>query len=235
MSKKRLIVLTGAGISAESGIQTFRGSDGLWEGHDIMEVASPEGWAANPELVLNFYNLRRKQLETVEPNAAHYGLKELEEYFDVTVITQNVDNLHERAGSSRIAHLHGELTKVRCTCTTQHGAGGDIAYQNVKMGHICEKGSQMRPDIVWFGEDVPMMRQASLVCELADLMVIIGTSLEVYPAAALMYFVPPYTPLFLVDPNIPPISDYKGPIKTYAEKATTGVAKLKKDLIKEYT
>lgn len=232
MEKKKLIVLTGAGISAESGIQTFRGSDGLWEGHDIMEVASPEGWAANPELVLDFYNKRRKQLETVEPNAAHFGLVELEEFFEVIIITQNVDNLHERAGSSKVVHLHGELTKVESTIDP--GYIGDIEYQDLLMGDKCPKGGQLRPHVVWFGENVPNMQLVAPVVQNAtDILAVIGTSLLVYPAASLVHLAPPFTPLYLIDPEIPEV-DHAGPVMSYKEKASTGVAKMKEHLLENY-
>ncbi len=182
---KHIVVLTGAGISAESGIKTFRDADGLWEGHDVMEVASPEGFARNPELVLDFYNQRRRQLKTVEPNQAHKDLAHLEKYFKVTIITQNVDDLHERAGSTDVVHLHGELLKIRST-----GNYDDISVwtEDLNLGDTCNKGYQLRPHIVWFGEDVPMIETAVKICYAADILVIIGTSMQVYPAASLISF-----------------------------------------------
>jgi len=227
--KKHLVVLTGAGISAESGISTFRGSDGLWEGHDIMEVASPEGWESDMENVLRFYNLRRTQLATVEPNLGHLALKELEEHFHVSIITQNVDNLHERAESSNILHLHGELTKVRST--KNENLIYDIGYKELNKGDLCDEGAQLRPHIVWFGEMVPALQSAKKICQTADYIAVIGTSMIVYPAAALIYFVPPYTPLFVIDPEIPDIVDYGGKIHRIAEKASIGVPKMKSMLL----
>jgi len=201
MSKKKLVVLTGAGMSAESGISTFRGAGGLWEKHPVEEVATPEGWRRNPQLVLDFYNQRRKQLLTVEPNAGHFALAEFEKYFDVQIITQNVDNLHERAGSTKVLHLHGELTKVRST-----GPGEeifDLSPENYEthLGDKCPKGYQLRPHIVWFGEAVPEIENAINLAEQADVFLVIGTSLNVYPAAGLLHYVPRTTPVFLIDPN----------------------------------
>lgn len=198
---KKLVVLTGAGISAESGISTFRDTGGLWEQHSVEDVATPEGWARDPQLVTDFYNARRKQLLEVEPNYGHIGLVELERDFDVIVITQNVDNLHERAGSKNIIHLHGELTKVRSE------RFDNLVYEltedkyEVKIGDKCEKGYQLRPDIVWFGEAVPMLEQAARVTEKADILVVIGTSLNVYPAASLVHYTKPGTPIYVIDPN----------------------------------
>ncbi len=228
--KKKLVVLTGAGISAESGISTFRGEDGLWEGHDIMEVASPEGWTANSKLVLEFYNQRRRQLAKVEPNRAHFALKELEKDFDVSIITQNVDNLHERAGSESVLHLHGELTKVRSTVI--HSLIYDIGYKDLNSGDLCEKGHQMRPHIVWFGEMVPALQEAAEICKRADIVAVIGTSLIVYPAASLMHYAPPYTPMYLIDPNLPEVYDYAGEIFKIEEKASSGVDKMIAQLLK---
>lgn len=200
---KKLVVLTGAGMSAESGIKTFRDAGGLWEGHDVMEVASPEGYRRNPELVLEFYNQRRKQLFEVTPNVGHTNLVALEEYFDVSIITQNVDDLHERAGSSHVLHLHGQLRQVRSTYDPS------IIYhweKDLIIGDKCEKGSQLRPHIVWFGEDVPMMNQAINLVETAEVLVIIGTSMQVYPAAGLINYVPWNTPIYFIDPR-PAISE----------------------------
>ncbi|WP_075341352.1 SIR2 family NAD-dependent protein deacylase [Tenacibaculum agarivorans] len=195
---KNLVVLTGAGISAESGINTFRDADGLWEGHDIMEVASPQGFENNPELVLDFYNQRRRQLSDVQPNKAHYNLKKLEEKFKVSIVTQNVDDLHERAGSSDITHLHGELVKARSSVNENL----ICEWRNdIILGDKAEDGSQLRPHIVWFGEQVPMLDLAVSITEKADILVIIGTSMQVYPAASLVNFIQPDTPIYFIDPN----------------------------------
>lgn len=196
--KKKLVVLTGAGMSAESGIATFRDANGLWEGHDIMEVASPQGFARNPKLVLDFYNKRRAQLKAVTPNIGHYNLKKLEDTFRVSIITQNVDDLHERAGSTNITHLHGELRKVRST------RNENLIYtweKDLNIGDFCELQSQLRPHIVWFGEDVPKIEKAIEEVEKADVLVIIGTSMQVYPAAGLVHYVPVNTPIYFIDPN----------------------------------
>lgn len=225
MKKKPfLVVLTGAGISAESGVKTFRDAGGLWEGHDVMEVASPQGWHKNPKLVLDFYNQRRRQLATVQPNAAHHFLKEMENYFEVHVITQNVDDLHERAGSSKILHLHGQLTQVRST----HNINDirNIGYKDLNWGDTCEKGYQLRPNIVWFGEMVPAMESAALIAENADIMLVIGTSLVVYPAASLLHYTRPHIPKYLINPNTDDFSHLKG-ITMIAETATTGVEQLR--------
>ncbi|MDR2407789.1 MAG: NAD-dependent deacylase [Bacteroidales bacterium] len=198
---KRLVVFTGAGISAESGISTFRDRDGLWEQYSVDDVATLDGWKKDKVFVNDFYNQRRKQLLQVEPNYGHIGLVELEKQFHVSIITQNVDNLHERAGSSSILHLHGELTKVRSEKYE------DLVYEltpdkyEVKIGDLCEKGHQLRPHVVWFGEAVPMMEQAIQITEQADIFVIIGTSLEVYPAAALLRYIRTGIPVYLIDPN----------------------------------
>lgn len=199
--KKKIVVLTGAGISAESGLSTFRDSGGLWDGHDVMEVASPEGWRRNKELVLEFYNQRRRQLKNVKPNDAHLALKKLEDKFEVMIITQNVDNLHERAGSSNIIHLHGELTKARST--SDHNLVYDIGDDDITSECKCEKGSQLRPHIVWFGEPVPKMEQAVAETMTADIFLVIGTSLVVYPAAGLLEYVDHEIPKYLIDPKIP--------------------------------
>jgi NAD-dependent deacetylase len=196
---KKIVVLTGAGISAESGLKTFRDSGGLWEEHRIEDVATFEGWQRNPQLVLTFYNERRKQLINAEPNAAHKALVLLEQKFDIQIITQNVDDLHERAGSSNVLHLHGELKKVRST--VDNNLVYDLEGWELKMGDKCEKGSQLRPHIVWFGEAVPMIQLATLMTEQADIFIVIGTSLNVYPAASLIQFVPDKTAMYLIDPN----------------------------------
>ncbi|CAM1346960.1 SIR2 family NAD-dependent protein deacylase [Tenacibaculum crassostreae] len=196
--KKRLVVLTGAGISAESGLKTFRDSDGLWEGHDIYEVASPEGFRANPALVLDFYNQRRRQLLEVSPNKAHYNLAALETIFKVDIITQNVDDLHERAGSSNIIHLHGELLKVRST------KNENLVYpwqKDIVLGDTCQQNAQLRPHIVWFGEDVPLLEKAAEITLQADVLVIIGTSMQVYPAASLINYTQPNIPIYFIDPK----------------------------------
>lgn len=196
---KKLVVLTGAGISAESGIKTFRDSGGLWEQHDVMDVASIDGWYRNPSLVLEFYNQRRKQLESAHPNRAHVLLAELEKDFDVQIITQNVDNLHERAGSRHVLHLHGELTKVRSSKSTAHVE--DIVYREIHPGDLCADGSQLRPHIVWFGEAVPLIEEAERLVSEADIFAVIGTSLNVYPAAGLVTSLPQEARAFLIDPN----------------------------------
>ena len=206
---KKLVVLTGAGMSAESGISVFRGGGGLWDKYPVEQVATPEGYAANPALVTKFYNERRKQLLEVEPNCGHKLLAEMEKYFQVTVITQNVDNLHERAGSSEVIHLHGELTKV--TSTWQPNNPNYIREltpeeYEVKIGDLAADGSQLRPFIVWFGESVPMIEKAIEYCESADIFLIIGTSLNVYPAAGLLNYVPADVPVYLIDPNEVPIA-----------------------------
>ncbi len=219
---KKIVVLTGAGISAESGISTFRDGNGLWENHDIMEVASPEGWKANPELVLNFYNLRRKQLKEVKPNSAHHFLKELEEKYEVVIITQNVDDLHERAGSSKIIHLHGELVKARSV--NDESLIIDWA-EDINLGDLAEDGAQMRPHIVWFGEMVPMMERAMEEVENADIMLVIGTSLQVYPAASLIDFIEYGKPIYVIDPNSVTVPNNPH-IKVIRKTATEGVKDL---------
>ncbi|WP_417881691.1 SIR2 family NAD-dependent protein deacylase [Xanthomarina gelatinilytica] len=218
---KHLVVLTGAGISAESGIKTFRDANGLWEGHDVMEVATPQGFAKNPELVLNFYNQRRKQLLSVKPNEAHIALAALESTHKVTIITQNVDDLHERAGSSNIIHLHGELLKARSSKNEQ-----DIKTwkTDIQLGDLCQQGHQMRPHIVWFGEAVPMIEKAIDICETADILVIIGTSMQVYPAASLMDFIPRQTPIYYIDPKPARVRNQK--ITVIPKSATEGVKNL---------
>lgn len=215
---KHIVVLTGAGISAESGIKTFRDADGLWEGHDVMEVASPQGFAANPELVLDFYNQRRRQLFEVQPNDAHNALVNLEEDYNITIVTQNVDDLHERAGSRKVLHLHGELLKVRSTYDEF-----DIKYwkNDLFLGDVCDKGYQLRPHIVWFGEAVPMIEKAIGICQTADILLIIGTSMQVYPAASLMHYVNPETNIYYIDPK--PAMSSNAQITVIAEPATLGV------------
>ncbi len=196
---KKIVVLTGAGMSAESGIRTFREMGGLWEEYDVMEVASPQAWARNPELVMRFYNERRKALEVAEPNLGHLILAEMEADFDIQIVTQNVDDLHERAGSSKVLHLHGELRKVRST------ADESLVYElegwELKFGDTCEKGSQLRPHIVWFGESVPLIPKAARLVEEAEILLVIGSSLQVYPAASLIHYSGPGVPVYVIDPN----------------------------------
>lgn len=200
MSKKRLVVLTGAGISAESGLKTFRDSDGLWEGYDINEVATATAWRRNPALVQEFYNMRRRGVKEAQPNAAHYALAELENNFDVYIITQNIDDLHERAGSTDILHLHGEIFKMR---SEKNEELIYPVYDDIKMGDIAEDGSQLRPHIVWFEEPVPKMKEAVFIAKQAELFLIVGTSLVVYPAAGLVNYVPWEIPKFIVDKKVP--------------------------------
>lgn len=225
---KKLVVLTGAGISAESGIKTFRDSGGLWENYDVMEVASYDGWLKNKELVLEFYNQRRRQLEAAQPNAAHIGIAELEKYFDVQIITQNVDNLHERAGSKNILHLHGELTKARSSKYPDYVT--EIGYNNIKIGDKCPKGGQLRPHIVWFGEAVPAMEEAIEIASRADIFVVIGTSLNVYPAAGLVDYVAAKVPVYLIDPN-EVTTTIRRKYEFIKEKASVGVQILKEKIL----
>jgi len=221
---KRIVVLTGAGISAESGIATFRDSGGLWEGHDVMEVATPEAWESNPPLVLNFYNMRRNDALKASPNKAHTLLVELENYFDVRIITQNVDNLHERGGSKNVQHLHGELFKSRST------KDANLVYpiegSELNIGDLCELGSQLRPHIVWFGEEVPEMVKAVEVVQKADILVIIGTSMVVYPAAGLINYIRPKTPIYVIDPGNPEMNIEN--VTFINKNATTGFQELYK-------
>lgn len=226
--RKKIVVLTGAGISAESGIKTFRDANGLWEGHDIMEVASPQGFAKNPELVLDFYNQRRKQLLKVAPNKAHSSLVDLEAYFDVHIVTQNVDDLHERAGSSYVLHLHGELLKARST----ENENLVLPWtKDLNLGDFCKNGYQLRPHIVWFGEEVPLLEKAVTIVEKADILIIIGTSMQVYPAAGLINFIQPATPIYFIDPKPNnEISEY-GNITIIKNTAVKGLPILASDLI----
>ena len=230
--KKKLAVLTGAGVSAESGISTFRDSDGLWEQHKVEDVASIEGWYRNPALVLDFYNARRAQLPTVRPNAAHLAIASLEDEYDVTVVTQNVDNLHERAGSTRIVHLHGELTKVRPEnrCNEMDGFSEetvfDIGAEAVHIGDLAPNGAQLRPHIVWFGEAVPKIETAIDAVEAADILLIVGTSLQVYPAAGLYAYAKASTPIYIIDPKDVPVRD--GRITHIKDVATKGMEEFKK-------
>lgn len=225
--KKRLVVLSGAGISAESGVKTFRDGDGLWENHRIENVATPEAWRRNPELVQQFYNERRRQLLTVQPNSAHTSLVELERDFDVRIITQNVDDLHERAGSAHVMHLHGELRKVRSERYEQLVYDWD---RDLMMGDLCDRGAQLRPHIVWFGESVPMIGPATELAETADIFLVIGTSLQVYPAASLMVYAPSLIPIFYIDPR--PQLNHELKLRRNLEvieaPATTGMVQLTK-------
>lgn len=225
--KKKLVVLTGAGISAESGIKTFRDSDGLWEGHDVMEVATPEGWRKNQELVLEFYNKRRQQLKEVKPNLGHQILAELEQDFDVHIITQNVDDLHERAGSTKVLHLHGELLKVRSTQNRNHILDWS---EDLYTGDFDESGHQLRPHIVWFGEDVPALEEAIAITEIADYFAVIGTSLQVYPAAGLISYTYSITPVFYIDPKPIAIPNIRNKVEVIAKPASEGVAILREKL-----
>ena len=224
--KKHIVVLTGAGISAESGLKTFRDSDGLWMGYNIEDVATPRAFRKDPQLVLDFYNMRRKDVAAAQPNAAHLGLAQLEKYFDVTIVTQNIDDLHERSGSSNVLHLHGEIFKMRSVDDTE------TAYEireDINLGDIALDGSQLRPHIVWFEEPVPMISEAASVMTTADIFILVGTSLQVYPAAGLIDFVPLDTPKYIIDRKIPPVS--KMPNLFLMEKtATEGVGELLKIL-----
>lgn len=225
--KEKLVVLTGAGISAESGLKTFRDSDGLWEGYDINDVATPEAWSRNPALVQEFYNIRRKAVLEAKPNAAHLALVMLEEKYDVTIITQNIDDLHERAGSSGVLHLHGIITR------SQSDINPLLTYPiegwELRAGETCELGSQLRPHVVWFGEPVPMIEKAAAICSTADIFLLIGTSLAVYPAAGLLDFVPPDAEKIAVDPNLPPLKRHN--MRGFTEKAGTGVPRVAEYLL----
>jgi len=225
---KKLVVLTGAGMSADSGVKTFRDHDGLWENHRIEEVATPEAWLQNPRLVMKFYNQRRKQLFEVEPNDGHKGLVKLEDKFEVHIVTQNVDDLHERAGSSNVLHLHGELKKVRSTVDP------DLIYKlngwELKFGDKCEKGSQLRPHIVWFGESVPMIEPAFKIVSQAEILLVIGTSMVVYPAAGLINYVSQEVPKYYIDPKAFPVSGVEN-LTIIKERAAVGVPKLVEELL----
>ncbi|MCX2574491.1 Sir2 family NAD-dependent protein deacetylase [Pedobacter sandarakinus] len=219
----KIVVLTGAGISAESGLKTFRDADGLWEGYNVYDVATPEAWEKNPDLVQQFYNDRRKQVIEAKPNSAHIGLARLQANFDVEIITQNIDDLHERAGSNNVTHLHGIITM------SQSSAMPHVTYpiegHTLKMGETCGFGSQLRPHVVWFGEAVPMIEVAAEICTKADVFVLIGTSLAVYPAAGLMDFVPTNIPKYIIDPNTPDVKRYKNVI-SIVKNAGDGVQEL---------
>src|ERR1700761_9139393 len=224
---KKIVVLTGAGISAESGLKTFRDSDGLWEGYNIEDVATPEAWARNPELVQDFYNMRRKSVLEAEPNAAHYALAALEEKYKVTIVTQNIDDLHVRGGSSNVVHLHGIITR------SQSSKNPNLTYPidgwELKMGEFCELGSQLRAHVVWFGEAVPMIEEAARVCMSADVFILVGSSLNVYPAAGLVKYVPSEVPKYIIDPKIPYISS--SDFIRVEEKATIGVRQVVDELL----
>lgn len=227
MSKQVLVVLSGAGISAESGLKTFRDSDGLWEGYDVAEVATPQAWYKNPSLVLDFYNMRRRNVKDAVPNAAHLALAELEQYYDVHIVTQNIDDLHERAGSTNVLHLHGEIFKMRSELNEE------LVYpitDDIIMGDLAQDGGQLRPHIVWFGEAVPMIEQAIPIMQQADVFVLIGTSLAVYPAAGLVDYLPDSISKYVVDKSIPSVGRYKN-IIPIEKPATLGVADLKNYLI----
>lgn len=225
---ENIVVLTGAGISAESGLSTFRDSGGLWEEYNVYEVATPEAWEKDQALVLEFYNQRRKQVLEAEPNAAHYALVSLEEKFNVTIITQNVDNLHERAGSTNVVHLHGEITKAQSS--VDPNLVYDIDDWELKSGKMCEKGSQLRPHVVWFGEAVPKMTDATILTESANILIIIGTSLNVYPAAGLIDVAGKDIDKYLIDPNEMNVAGVDN-LTFIKEKATLGVPKLTEDLL----
>lgn len=224
--KKKVVILTGAGISAESGISTFRDSDGLWEQYRVEDVCTYDAYLRNPELVLNFYNERRRQLFEAKPNEGHRQLVRLEEKYDVHIVTQNIDNLHEQAGSTNVLHLHGELTKARSD--KDDNLIIEIGDRDIKLGDKAPDGAQLRPHIVWFGEAVPNIEPAAELCEQADYFVVIGTSMNVYPAAGLIHYVPKQSPCYLVDPKAVPISR---PITIYQEKAGTGVKKVVEELL----
>lgn len=225
---KRIVVLTGAGISAESGLKTFRDSDGLWEGYNIEDVATPQAWQRNPQLVQDFYNMRRKDVLAAQPNLAHYALAKLEERFDVTIITQNIDDLHERAGSTNVVHLHGIITR------SQSSVNPELTYPidgwELRMGEVCELGSPLRAHVVWFGEDVPMIEKAARICAGAELFILSGTSLAVYPAAGLIHYVRAGVKKYIVDPNIPAVSRLTNVVEIQA-KATDGIPELVEELM----
>jgi NAD-dependent deacetylase len=230
---KNIVVLTGAGISAESGIQTFRASDGLWENHRLEDVASPLGWKKDPALVLEFYNQRRKKAQEVQPNAAHFALAQLEGKFSVQIITQNVDDLHERAGSSQVLHLHGELNSVRSSADENvvfHISEVSKNGWELELGQLCPLGSQLRPDIVWFGEMVPKFEQAKIMAQNADFFLVVGTSLVVYPAAGLLEYVPSNVSKCIIDPNLPKLPALHN-LYTIEEPASSGVPRLVQNLL----
>lgn len=225
---KKLVILSGAGMSAESGLGTFRDQGGLWEQYKIEDVATPQAWEKDPELVTDFYNMRRKQCYAAKPNGGHRAIAELEKEYDVTVVTQNIDDLHERAGSTDVVHLHGEISKVKSSGPDQERAYYDQKHWEVKTGDCCPQGYQLRPHVVWFGEAVPMLEKAALIMEKADIFVVVGTSLNVYPAAGLVDYVSPTADCYLIDPGE---VDVPGNFEVIREKATTGLKKLKKPLM----
>ena len=226
MSKKHLVVLSGAGISAESGLKTFRDSDGLWMGHNIEDVATPRAFKKNPQLVLDFYNMRRRDVAEAKPNKAHHVLAELEKEYNVTIITQNIDDLHERAGSTNVIHLHGEIFKMRSSldATIIHPIKTDI-----QLGDTAPDGAQWRPHIVWFEEPVPLIEDAALIMGIADIFLLIGTSLQVYPAAGLIHYLPEETPKFIIDKKIPPTDNLKS-LKSIEASATVGIEEFVREL-----
>lgn len=230
--KKKIVILTGAGISAESGLKTFRDMGGLWENYAIEDVASPEGWERNPELVLDFYNQRRKQAFAALPNAGHLALVKLEEFFEVKIITQNVDGLHEKAGSSFVIHLHGELSKVRSVRNEE--LVRDIGSAFIQLGDLAEDGAQLRPHIVWFGEQVPMIEVAAESCQEADIFLVIGTSLQVYPAAGLLSYVPSGVSVYVIDPSTPSYSFSNTDVRFVQKTAVEGVPVVVEELINTY-
>ncbi len=225
---KKVVVLTGAGMSADSGLKTFRDSDGLWEGHDVTEVATPRAWERDKELVLEFYNERRKQAHTVDPNAGHKALARLEQQYDVTIVTQNVDSLHERAGSSQVVHLHGQLSKVRSE--EDPSLIYDIGGGTIELGDTAEDGAQLRPHVVWFGEPVPNMRKAADIVPKADILIVIGTSLVVYPAAGLVDLAADGIPKYIIDPATPELQSFSG-WEHIKERAAEGTPELVDDLL----
>lgn len=231
MERKKLVVLSGSGASAESGIATFRDNGGLWENHRVEEVATPEAWQTDPLKVLRFYNDRRRQAKTAKPNRVHTALAELEQHFEVTIITQNVDNLHEQAGSTDVLHLHGELFKARSTANAQ--LVYEVKGTELNWGDTCELGSQLRPHIVWFGEMVPMLEPAIEITSRADIFIVVGTSLQVYTAASLVNYVPENAPIFVIDPQIPEVSPRPN-LHLFAEKGSVGIEKVVKQLLDKY-
>ena len=224
---KKISILTGAGMSAESGLRTFRDSDGLWESHNVYDVATPEAWQRDPELVLNFYNERRRQVRKAKPNKAHLALAKLEKKYDVHIITQNIDDLHERGGSTQVLHLHGEINKVRSTVDSR--LIYELDHWEMKLGDKCEKGSQLRPHIVWFGEPVPMIEKAIPIVKTADIVIVIGTSLGVYPAAGLVNYMTPSSKKIYIDPK--GITENNNNFKVIKEKAGVGVPTLVNKLL----
>jgi len=227
---QNIVVLTGAGISAESGLKTFRDSDGLWEGYNIEDVATPQAWQRNPAMVQQFYNERRVSVLKAQPNAAHYALAKLQDKYDVTIITQNIDDLHERAGSNKVVHLHGIITRSQSSLNAN--LTYPIAGTDIGMNEVCELGSALRPHVVWFGEEVPMIETAAWLCGTADIFMLIGTSLAVYPAAGLINYVPAQVLKYIIDPHIPHLQSNRN-IRAIEQKATVGVPEVVEQLMKE--